>query len=334
MSDTPSAAPAVPATPAAAVPAEQPSARLKPKDDGAAPAKGPDEKFGMSFWGTGALVAGIASDLAKPVADAATPLLIAFTIGAAVSAYFAYVKKPPLRWAKTAVGAFGLGVGVFAFFLIARTFAAPAGLGEERGFIAAVAPPVAAVQTAVLPLTPVEKQLLVFTTQISTGDPEVRSAAARAGLAAATDPPSRRALLERALRNSDANVRQAALVQALADRNGAPLPVLPDVDAGAGVDAAAEAPLVRLLTGGQLVLTQVDLVSGAVGGTANLLGSSRPLSGTVANGRLIASSQYLTNRNRWAAGLQLDLAIDDSFKLVGTARSPEGDEIAIEAPLL
>jgi hypothetical protein len=288
-------------------------------------AKSGDIRLGMSFWGTATLVMGIASDLAKPVADLAPVLFVLCLLAAGAAAWATFIKKPPLPMARTALGALGIGVCVFGFFLIARTVATPEGLGEERGFIAAVAPPAAAVQTAVLPLSVYDKELLKLSSRLATGDPEARSAEARAALATTADPPLRRATLERILRSSDPNVRQAGLVTALADRGAASVPIIPE--------AGSDSVLATLLTGGQLSFTQVDVLSGGASGYLYAGNSRRTMSATVANGRLIASSQYVRN-GRWANGLVIDLEIDDAFRLVGTARAPELEPIRVEVPLL
>jgi hypothetical protein len=298
--------------------------RLKSASDETATKSG-DIRLGMSFWGTGTLVAGIASDLAKPVADLAPVLFAAFVLAAGAAAWATFVKKPPLPFAKTALGTLFIGVAVFGFFLVARTVATPQGLGEERGFIAAVAPPAAAVQTAVLPLSAYDKELLKLSSRLATGDPEARSAEARAALAESADPPLRRAMLERVLRSPDPNVRQAGLVQALADRGAAPVPIVPE--------AGADSPLVALLTGGQLTFARVDVLSGGASGYLFAGNSRRNMTATVANGRLIASSQYVRD-GRWANGLVLDLEVDDAFRLIGTARAPDIDPIRVEVPLL
>jgi hypothetical protein len=326
--DTPEPTPSAPAPTIAAADKPKPPLASRLRIKGAADEtarKSGDIRLGMSFWGTGTLIAGIASDLAKPVADLAPFLLVAFLVGAAAAAWATFVRRPPLPMARTALGVLGIGVAVFGFFILARTFATPEGLGQERGFIASVAPPAAAVQTAVLPLSSVDKELLKLSSRISTGDPEARSAEARTALAATADPPLRRAMLERILRSSDPNVRQAGLVQALADRGSAPVPVIPET--------GAETVLATLLTGGQLSFTQVDVVSGGASGYLYAGNSRRAMSATVANGRLIVSSQYVSN-GRWANGLVLDLTVDDGFRLMGTARAPEQEETQVEVPLL
>ncbi len=318
-STTPGAPPLVPvAKPASETPQRSGGFRLPFAGKG-------DIKFGMSFWGTGSLVAGIASDLAKPVADLAGFFFLVFAIACGVAVYLGFVRKPELPIAKTAAGALGMGVGVFGFFMVASAVATPGNLGEERGFIASVAPPLAAVQTAVLPLTPVEKDLLQFTTQISKGDPEARSAAARAGLTTTEDAPLRRAMLERTLRSGDANVRQAGIAQAIEDRGRGSIPVLPN--------ARDRAALATFLTGAQLAFRGFDPVTGTGYGSLSAGGGNRGMNAVVANGRLIATSQYLRD-GAWKDGLVIDVAVDNDLKLVGTARTPEDDAIKVEIPLL
>jgi hypothetical protein len=323
-------APTPASTPLAPTPAQAPApaAETPPRAGGFrlpfGQAKG-DFKFGMSFWGAGSLVAGIASDLAKPVADLAGFFFFAFLIALAAAVYLAYVRKPALDVAQTAVGALGMGVAVFGFFLVARTVATPGDLGVERGFIAAIAPPVAAVQTAVLPLSQTEKDLLEFSTAISKGDPEARSAMARAGLASTEDAPLRRAMLERTLRSSDVNVRQAGIAQAIEDHGRQPMPVL--------TNPRDRSALATFLTGAQIGFRAFDPVGGTGYGGLSAGGGTRGMNAVVANGRLIATSQYLRD-GAWKDGLVIDVAVDHDFKLVGTARTPEDAPIKVEIPLL
>jgi len=226
--------------------------------------------------------------------------------------------------ARTLFGTAAIGAGVFGFFLIAPMLAGSE--GKDRGIIAAVVPPVAAVQTAVLPLSDTEKQLLTLGTQLSSGDPEARSAAARAAISdPKEDKALRRAKLERVLRNSDPNIQQAGIVQALADRGRSPLLILPD-------EKAAEGPLKTFLTGAQFTLYGVNVQTGGFYGIVSAAGGNPRMDGTVANGRLLLNSAY--TRPTWKNGLVLDLRIDSAFRLVGTARTPEDQPMTIEVPLL
>jgi hypothetical protein len=215
---------------------------------------------------------------------------------------------------------------VFGFLVLAR-FATPEGIGQERGVIASFVPPVAAVQTAVLPLSPVEKVLLTLSSSLSSGDPEARSAAARTAISdPKEDKALRRAKLERVLNNSDPNIQQAGIVQALADRGRSPLSIIPD-------DKAVESPLKTFLTGAKFAFYAINVETGGFSGVL-AVGSGNPgMSGTVANGRLILNSSYARDR-AWKNGLVMDLHIGDQFKLVGTVRTPEDPPIMVEVPLL
>jgi hypothetical protein len=312
-----------PTTPAAADEAKSTKAA---KDDAKAAKPAGDARTGMSFWNTATFITAGASDLVKPVADFALFFLIGFALATAGAAYLTFIRKPPLPYARTFLGTLGLGTAIFAFLVLGR-FATPEGVGQERGVIASFVPPVAAVQTAVLPLSPVDKELLTLSSQLSSGDAEARSAAARAAI---SDPkeekPLRRAKLERVLRNSDPNIQQAGIVQALADRGRQPLSIMPD-------DKVPEGTLKTLLIGAQFGFYGVDVQTGGFNGVFSAGGGSRRMEGTVANGRMILNSEYI-HEKRWAAGLVLDLKIDDQLKLVGTARTPTDPPIHIEVPLL
>lgn len=293
------------------------------------PAKGDGQeggrvRTGMGYWNTAVFVTGFASDIATPIAKWSLPILVLFLIATAAAAYFAFIRK--MRFAQQMVGTLGLGALVFAVLVVSQ-MATPGGLGKERGVIAAIAPPIAAVQTAVLPMSPVEKELLILSTQINTGDAEARSAAARAAF---TDPEQdkaiRRAKLERILRNDDVNIQQAGLVQALADRAGAPLSIIP-------AENAPEGDLRTQLIGAQVAFQRVNVETGALYGVfSGGTGGNRQMDGSVANGRVIVNTQYA--RPNWKNGLVLDLRIDKDFKLVGTAQTPEDKPINIEMPLL
>jgi hypothetical protein len=316
-------APATSLTPPAEAAAPSREAKLTPQG-GRGAVKG-DMRAGVGFWSMGTLVVGVASDLAKPVADLAPYLFAAFLVVAAACAWLAFFRKPPIGIARTLLGAAAIGAGVFGFFLIAPLLAGSE--GKDRGIIAAVAPPLAAVQSAVLPLSPVEKELLALGSSLSHGDPEARSAAARTALGNPDeDAALRRAKLERVLRNSDPNIQQAGIVRALADRGRAPVSVMPD-------EAAPESELKTLLFGAQFALRSVDVDTGAVAGVFTAGGSNRPLSGSVANGRVILNSQYVVE-GRWRNGLVLDLRIDEAFGLVGRAQTPTDAPVPVEAPLL
>lgn len=288
-------------------------------------------RTGAGYWSLGVFITGLASDIATPVAKWSMPLLVLFIIAAAVAAFFAFLRKPPNKFAQQAVGVLGVGVAVFGLVVVTQ-FAPSGDRGRERGVLAAIAPPIAAVQTTVLPLSPVEKELLSLSTDLNTGDPEARSAAARAALAPPAegeveDKPTRRALLERILRNPDANVQQAGIVQALADRSGAPVSIIP-------AEGAAEDDLRTQLTGAQLAFQRVNVDTGAISGVyAGGTGGNRSMDGSVANGRLIVNAQYYKDR-AWKNGLVFDLKIDKDFKLVGTARTPEHPPVNVELPLL
>ncbi|HYV87057.1 MAG TPA: hypothetical protein VFA91_00670, partial [Candidatus Polarisedimenticolia bacterium] len=203
-------------------PAAAPVAAPSTAAASAAPDKGPapkgDARTGMGYWNTATFVTAGASDFVKPVADFALYFFIGFALATAVAFYLTFVRKPHIAYMRTFLGTLGLGTAIFGFLLIAR-FATPEGVGQQRGVIASFVPPVAAVQTSVLPLSPTQKELLDLGTHISSGDPEARSAAAREALAdTKQDKPTRRAMLERVLHNSDPNVQQAGLVTAMAER--------------------------------------------------------------------------------------------------------------------
>ncbi len=308
--------------PAAAAPAVAPGGS---QTAGRQPAFKGELRAGVGFWSIGTMVAGIASDLATPVADLALWLFLLFAAAAGVCVWLAFFRKPPMQVARTMLGAAAIGTGVFGFFLLAPLLA---GLeGKERGIIAAVAPPLAAVQSAVLPLSPVEKELLALGSSLSGGDPEARSAAARTALGnPEEDNALRRAKLERILRSPDPNIQQAGLVQALADRGRAPLSIMPD-------ESGADSPLKTLLVGAQVGFSRVDVETGAIAGVFSASGGNRQLDGSVANGRVILNTHYI-HEGRWATGLVFDLRIDDAFRLVGIARTPTDAPVSLEIPFL
>jgi hypothetical protein len=311
---------ATPATPAVAAPATAPAGQAK----AAAPGIKGDMRAGVGFWSMGTMVAGVASDLAKPVADLALWLFVLFAIAAGVCAYLAFFRKPPMQVARTLFGTCAIGAGVFGFFLVAPLFAGSQ--GSERGIIAAVVPPVAAVQTAVLPLSDTEKQLLTLGTKISTGDPEARSAAAREALSdPKQDKPTRRAMLERVLHSSDPNVQQAGMVQAMKDRGRSRIPLLPDRN--------AKTPLAAAIAGAALEFYGVNVETGGVNGYLHMPAGARPFEGSIANGRLVVTTDVNLD-GKWTAGMVIDVAVDSRLQLVGDARVPAGDTVKLEMPIL
>lgn len=311
-------------TPAAATaPAPQTAGNSK-SASGAKPEIKGDVRAGVGFWSMGTMVAGIASDLAKPVADLAPYLFGIFLVGAGACGWLAFFKKPPMQVARTLFGTMAIGAGVFGFFLIAPMLAGSE--GQDRGIIAAVAPPVAAVQTAVLPLSDTEKKLLTLGTKISTGDPEARSAAAREALGdTKQDKPTRRAMLERVLHSSDPNVQQAGLVQAMKDRGRARIPLLPDRNSKTTLAAA--------IAGAALEFYAVNVETGGVNGYLHMPAGARPFEGSIANGRLVVTTD-VNLEGKWTAGMVIDVSIDNRLQLVGDARVPAGDAVKLEMPVL
>lgn len=310
---------------ATATPAAAPAASA-PAEKAAAP-KG-DARTGMGFWNTATFVTAGASDLVKPVADFALYFFIGFVIATAVAFYLTYVRKPHIAYMKTFLGTLGLGTAIFGFLVLGR-FATPEGVGQQRGVIAAFVPPVAAVQTAVLPLSPTQKELLDLGTQLSSGDPEARSAAARAALDEKQNPkqdkPTRRAMLERVLHNSDPNVQQAGLVAAMFDRGRGAIPVLPD--------RASKSPLATALAGSQLEFYSVNKETGAAGGMFHTAAGTRGFSGSIANGRLVYTVDAMVD-GKWVSGVVIDVAVDSRLQLSGDARTPSGDTVKVEMPIL
>jgi hypothetical protein len=311
-------------TPAAQAAATQAAAAPASQKAASAPAIKGDVRAGVGFWSMGTMVAGIASDLAKPVANLAPYLFGVFLFAAGVCAWLAFFRKPPMQVARTLFGTMAIGAAVFGFFLIAPMLAGSE--GKDRGIIAAVVPPVAAVQTAVLPLSDTERQLLTFGTKISTGDPEARSAAAREALSdPKQDKPTRRAMLERILRNSDPNVQQAGLVSAMRDRGRGAIPVLPD--------RSSNAPLAVALAGSTVEFYSVNEDTGAVSGMFHTAGGTRGFTGSIANGRLVITVAVMID-SKWAPGNVIDVAVDNRLQLVGDARSQTGDSVKVEMPIL
>src|SRR5690349_17166576 len=100
-----------PAAPAATAPVQQPAGNSKPAS--AKPEIKGDMRAGVGFWSMGTMVAGIASDLAKPVADLAPYLFGLFLIAAGVCGYLTFFRKPPMQVARTLFGTCAIGAGVF-----------------------------------------------------------------------------------------------------------------------------------------------------------------------------------------------------------------------------
>jgi hypothetical protein len=305
---------------------QAPPANPAAQADGMAvtPPKG-DARTGMSFWNTATFITAGASDLVKPVADFAIFFLIGFALATGVAVYLTYIRQPHVMYAKTLLGTLGLGTAVFGFLVLGR-LATPEGVGQERGIIASFVPPVAAVQTAMLPLSPTQKELLNLGSQISSGDPEARSAAARAVLAdPKQDKPTRRAMLERILKNSDPNVQQAGLVSAMHDRGRGSIPVLPD--------RSSKATLATALAGSSVEFYGVNEQTGAVAGVFHTPAGTRGFSGSIANGRLVMTAEAMLG-DKWTAGIVIDVAVDNRLQLVGNARTPAGDTVKVEMPIL
>jgi hypothetical protein len=301
-----------------------PAAQAAPVSAPAAQAGGikGDMRAGVGFWSMGTMVAGIASDLAKPVADLALWLFILFAVAAGACAWLTFFRKPPMQLARTLFGTMAIGAGVFGFFLLAPMLAGSE--GKDRGIIAAVVPPVAAVQTAVLPLSETERSLLTLGTQISTGDPEARSAHAREALDVTKEPALRRGMLERVLRSPDPNVQQAGLVQAMKDRGRAAIPVLPD--------RSSRSPLAVSIAGAQVEFYSVNEQTGGVNGIFHQASGNPRFTGSIANGRLVIATSYFLD-NAWNP-LVIDVAVDNRLQLVGDARTPAGETVKVEMPIL
>lgn len=307
---------------ATAAPAASPAA---PPPEDKTPAPKGDARTGMGFWNTATFVTAGASDLVKPVADFALYFFIAFALATAVAFYLTFIRKPHVAYMRTFLGTLGLGTAIFGFLLLAR-FATPEGEGQQRGVIASFVPPVASVQTAVLPLSSAQKELLNLGSQISTGDPEARSAAARTALAdTKQDKPTRRAMLERVLHNSDPNVQQAGLVAAMADRGRGAIPVLPD--------RSSKSPLATALAGSNLEFYSVNRETGAVNGMFHTAAGARGFSGSIANGRLVYTVDAFV-ADKWVSGVVIDVSVDNRLQLVGDARTPAGDTVKVEMPIL
>jgi hypothetical protein len=177
----------------------------------------------------------------------------------------------------------------------------------------------------VLPLSETEKQLLTLGTQISTGDPEARSAHAREALDTTKEPALRRGMLERVLRSPDPNVQQAGLAQAMKDRGRAAIPVL--------VDRDAKSPLAAAITGSTVEFYAVNEQTGGVNGYFHAPKGATRFAGSIANGRLVITTSYFQN-DKWNSGMVVDVAVDNRLQLVGDARTPEGETVKVEMPIL
>jgi hypothetical protein len=200
-------------------------------------------------------------------------------------------------------------------------------LTKEVGFVAANVPGLVNVQNAVLPISPRDKALNAFRRAIMQGDEDARGLAARTAIDETEDTSARGALIAIALRSGTDAVRQAGLVNALADRT----------DGWFALTIAGEpqAPGARaVLQGGRFQVRTIDKDSGVVRALLECSGGARrPAEGLVASGRLSLTASCRPQSGRGWASVQIDLAPDATLKFSGSA-AVDAERVEVSAPLL
>jgi hypothetical protein len=228
-----------------------------------------------------------------------------------------------------------LGFGVMGFlisgFLLAAQFAPQPEekreLTREVGAVAANVPGLIGLQNAVLSITERDKALNTFRRAIIEGDEDGRGLSARTAIDESEDASARGALIAIALRSETAAVRQAGLVNALADRK--------DVSFALTLASEPEAPGLRaVLQCSRFQVHSIDKNSGGVRASLECSGgASRQAAGLVASGRLSLTASCRPQSGRGWASVQIDLAPDATLKFSGAA-TVDAERVEISAPLL
>ena len=292
-----------------------------------APAPGiiSEKAFTTPFTAAG-IAGSVGGNFLQPLAPIVWLALAVF--GAAIlGAFILQQKKRPVP------GLLGFGVMGFLIsgFLLAAQFAPqPAekrDLTREVGAVAANVPGLIELQNAVLPISPRDKALNAFRRAILQGDEDARGLAARTAIEESEDASARGALIGIALRSDTAAVRQAGLVNALADRKDGWFAIT--------LGGEPEAPGLRaVLQGSRFQLRSVDKDSGVVRATLECSGGARrSAEGLVASGRLSLTASCRPQSGRGWASVQIDLAPDATLKLSGTA-TVDAEKLNVTAPLL
>ncbi len=291
----------------------------------------------FGIWAGAATLIGLATDFLRPLGPYALYALVGFAVAAIPLLLLSLVFR-----AVRGIGVFALIGAVVFGGVVALQSLAPHEQGAERGFLASVAPPLAAVQTAVLRVPPKPEtrppdmqeptpeqasaptplpfnpDTAAFETALnlafSAADPSERLRNAKLAVSS-TDAAFTTAAINRLYRSTDPALRQAAIVAIFTARiGGSDIPI--------ATIAATEnnAALVNALQGAVLDVSSVDPVTGAIGGE---------LLGYYFNGT-IARSTIIINRS----GMTISVHAEDDFVLRGTAQSSSGGTARVEIPLM
>lgn len=263
-------------------------------------------------WAVLALFIGLIADFAEPVGALALWL---FLIGlvALLLAYLVQKKGPNF------IPFAGVFTAIMAIILLLQLFASPEARGEDRGFLGSNLSPVASLQTAILPLSPNNRQLLQFGNRTNRGSDIERVEAARALYENSDDAMVRQTMLERMMQSDNAALIQTAMLLRLAEREGDMLKLVP-------LEADGDGILARRLESYAFRLLSVNVDSGAL-----KLEGNAPSAGKVDRTR-IDMELYIAILGKPNL-MQVELQPSAEMKLTGTAELQTGENVAVEMPL-
>lgn len=261
----------------------------------------------LPLWSGIATVVGLASDFARPIGPFALYLLILFALvclGAfALSRFVPAAKARSLSIAKYAlVGSVVFGL-VVALQVATKDDAEP---DVDRGFLASVAPPLASVQEAVLPVEsePADEFEAAMRSALKTKDETERRTQARKALSS-EDAAFRQTAVEKFYLSKDPVLRRQAVIGIFVARHRTTLPLVVMEAEGNDPDLARE------LIGKGLYIYSTDSEVGSV--TAQMLNSR-------ANGTIALTGINFSVGN---SGV-LSLKAEDDFTLQGTYQISSG----------
>jgi len=267
----------------------------------------------LPLWSGIATVVGLASDFARPIGPFALYLLVLFALVCA-GAFALSRFVPASREMGRNIAKYSL-VGAVVFGLVVVLQVATKDNTEpdvDRGFLASVAPPLASVQEAVLPVeaAPADEFEAAMRGALRSKDDTEKRALARKALAS-EDAAFRQTAIEKFYVSKDPGLRRQAVIAAFVARYRDTLPVIVLEDQGNDPDLA------RSLIGKGLFLYATDPETGAV--SASFL--SARTDGTIA---LTGISLSVGN-----SGV-LSLKAEDDFTLQGTYQIASGAKARVQ----
>lgn len=267
----------------------------------------------LPLWSGIATIFGLASDFAQPMGSYALWLLIGFGLLTLI-AFILWRAVPAIKAPAGNAAKYSLvGAVVFALVVGLQQFAgsedAP---GTERGFLAAVVPPVASLQEAVINVEPAarnEFEVAMRAALKETDESERRQLARKA--MQSDDPVFRQTATDRFYRSGDAILRRQAVISILADRKDQKLPVM------IVADESNDADLARQRTGATYEIKEVNEDTGAIDGWYHgyrMQGTAGTRGVSFAEGNIGS----------------IELTPTDDFTLRGTLTNPRGATIQVE----